>query len=132
MKRHSQPGHGADHPTARQTRCIFKGEEAFFDSEKDGYEWLLERMIATKPCLLEDPILGRHIQTKSRAFFARTPQELFRGTPSLASNKNNYIRLGNGWFADVNLDVKAKRVKLVELAVFAGLSDNDCRLEVLG
>lgn len=130
MKRHNQSGYGADHPTARQTRCVFKGEEVFFDSEKEGYEWLLERMIEKKPGVFEVPLFGRVVHTSRRTYFARTPEALYPGTPKLASDKNNYIQLSNGWFADVNMDSSRKLMKIASVAAMADVS-SDWMWEVL-
>lgn len=131
MKRHNQSGHGADHPTARQTRCVFKGGEEFFDSEKEGYEWLLERMIETKPDVFEGRLFGKIIHTRWRTYFARTPEALYLRKPKLASDRNNYIQLSNGWFADVDIDRNRKLTNIAGVAVCADVSVGDWMWEVL-
>ncbi len=123
MKRHNQAGHGADHPTARQTRCVFQGEEVFFDSEKEGYVWFLERMIEKKSDVFDGQLFGAIVHTRRRTYFARTPEALYSGTPKLASDMNNYIQLSNGWFADVNMDRNGKLKKIAQVAVCAEVSD---------
>lgn len=123
MKRHNQSGHGADHPTARQTRCVFQSEEVFFDSEKEGYVWLLERMIEKKPDVFDGRLFGAIVCTPMRTYFARTPEALYPGNPKLASDENSYIQLSNGWFADVNMDRNRKLTKIAQVAVCADASD---------
>lgn len=86
--------------------AVFRGYERSFDTAKEGYIWLIEKFIAVRPELFSDPssetlylALG-----KSRNYFGRNPNALFKGSPHLAEIHTNHVHLRNGWFANVNLN----------------------------
>jgi hypothetical protein len=40
---------------------------------------------------------------RNRNYFGRAPKKMFHGSPHLADDRNNYLRLTNGWFINLNL-----------------------------
>jgi hypothetical protein len=50
---------------------------------------------------------------------------MFSGTPELAENQSNFVRLSNGWYANVNLNNAQKLDILMRLAALARLEYPD-------
>jgi hypothetical protein len=92
---------------ATPTRCVFDGKERQFSTAKEAYLWLIERFVEARPSIFNEPSREETLYValgKKRNYCAKTPSALFRkGTPELSDNKNNYTRLSNGWYANVNL-----------------------------
>ncbi len=102
----------------------FRGTEKAFDSARDGYIWLVEQFMVCRPALFADPssdtltlALG-----KSRNYFGRKPEALFRGSPHLADDASNFSRLSNGWVANVNLNNAQKFDILLRFAALTGVA----------
>jgi len=96
-----------------------------FDHAKDGYLWLVERFVEIQPEIFTKPAwettgviaVGRARNSKGKSFrnyFAKSPENLFRATPALAENPNNYEKLRNGWYANINLNNAEKLDILIQ------------------
>jgi len=108
---------------SKLTTARFNDEEHEFPSSKDAYVWLLERFITAKPALFFTPnwetdfvALGR-----ARNYFDRDPRGMFHQSPHLGDDENNYRRLSNGWYANVNLSNDRKFDVLARFAAVAKL-----------
>lgn len=130
---------GWDHVKTRRggskpTIVRFRGQEQYFDTSKDAYVWLVERFAAYNSKVFDEPsketlyvALG-----KRRNYFGRSLAKMFKGNPGLAENHNNYVRLSNGWYANVNLNNSQKLEILMRLAALARLEyAEDWDFEVL-
>lgn len=109
---------------ATPTRCVFEGKEATFPTAKEGYLWLVERFVAARPSIFETPSKDETLYValgRKRNYFAKTATALFKkGTPELADNRNNYARLSNGWYANVNLSNTNKFEILLKFGALVG------------
>lgn len=112
---------------AKETVGRFLGKQQHFKTSKEAYVWLVERFAQYNPRLFDEPskdtlyvALG-----KRRNYFGRTLARMFRGTPHLAENSSNYVRLSNGWYANVNLNNAQKLDVLMRLAALARLEYGD-------
>lgn len=85
--------------------AVFKGEECTFESAKEGYIWLVEKFISVRPDFFSNPSQDTMYLAvgKGANYFAGKPQKLFPQSPHLADDQNNYFRLKNGRYANVNL-----------------------------
>lgn len=108
---------------AKPTVARFIEKEQQFLTSKDAYLWLIERFIASKPSVFDDPskdiiylALG-----KKRNYFGRNLKKMFHSTPKLAENHSNYARLTNGWYANINLNNPQKFDILMRFAALAGM-----------
>lgn len=116
------------------TDVMFRGEKRHFDSAKKGYIWLIERFIAAHP----DPFDSVNWETafvakgKSRLYFARVPGKMFPKSPHLADDPNNYARLSNGWFANLNLANREKFQLLLKFVAVAKFSPDEWLWRVEG
>jgi hypothetical protein len=102
---------------ANTTTAWFRGHERRFDSEIDGYLYLVNRFIGVSPTLLEGGILQRMTTTSARVSFGPAADELYRTSPDL---RGHVQRLNNGWFAITNLSYDDKVERLSALANQAG------------
>ena len=109
------------HPTARITSCSFRERRSDFNSEKEAYVWMIEQFLSVAPDLFENPLFAAITASKKRRYFAREPEQLYPGTPQLAQNKNNYVKLSNDWLADTNMDAQGKLTRLSQLSVQANI-----------
>lgn len=103
---------------ANPTVATFQGKSREFPSTKEAYGWLIEQFIRVVPDIFpelphETLKLGKG---KRRNTFARSPQKLYIESPDLADKPPNYVRLPNGWYADVNLPNAQKFEILARLA----------------
>lgn len=91
------------------TTVMFRGQRCAFPSAKEAYVWLMERFMSAYPRLFTD--LNREeivyvVKGITRNYFGRSPARMFRGSPHLAEDPNNYARLPNGWYVNVCRSVK--------------------------
>lgn len=108
---------------AKPTIAQFLGKEQHCDTSKDAYMWLVERFINRNPKVFDEPSEDTlHVALgKRRNYFGRSVAKLFAGNPELAANASNYVRLSNGWYANVNLNNAQKLDILMRLAALARL-----------
>ncbi len=106
---------------ATPTLASFRGEERRFPMAKEAYVWLMDCFIRAKPEILEGPDWQKEFVAKGRTvnYFDRDLKSLFRDSPHLADDPNNYTILGNGWFADLNLSNAQKFKNLCKFAAIA-------------
>jgi hypothetical protein len=103
---------------SKPTIATFQGRVEHFPTTKEAYVWLVERFANAKPELFSDPskeTVGV-ANGRNRNYFARSPENLFRETPELAENSSNFVRLSNGWYANVNLNNAQKFSILARLS----------------
>jgi hypothetical protein len=104
---------------ATLTISTFRSTEKHFPTAKEAYVWLIDRFVGAKPDVFTDVrwettgyvAIGRHRTEEGKAirnYFARSPEKLFRNSPWLAAEQSNYVRLQNGWYANVNLNNREK------------------------
>jgi hypothetical protein len=96
-----------------ETVARYKGMERRFPTAIDAYIWLVERFIGLRPEVFTDikwkttgyvAVGQRRSEGHAiRNYFARSPAKLFRQSPHLAGDLNNYCELSNGWYANKNL-----------------------------
>jgi hypothetical protein len=101
---------------SRRTIVRFQGGEHKFETARAAYIWLVERFAVVNPSLFTDlraettgyVAFGRRKGSDgaARNYFARKPANLFRRTPTLADNPNNFHRLPNGWYVNLNLNTR--------------------------
>jgi hypothetical protein len=112
---------GWDRPVSRRggsrtTVAHFRGIKKHFSTARAGYIWLVEQFAQHNPALFTDVRwdttgyvavgLRRGPKGAARNYFARSPQKLFLQTPSLADDSNNFHRIGNGWYVNLNLNTR--------------------------
>ena len=108
---------------ATPTTVSFRGDERRYPTAKEAYVWLIERFIQTYP----EPFVKLNWEAKffakgrKRNYFGRDPRKMFHGSPHLASDKNNYIQLSNGWVVNLNLSNEQKFEILAKFAAVAKL-----------
>ena len=99
---------------SRATTARFRGQAREFDTARAAYIWLVECFAAANPTLFTDirwettgyVAVGRRSRGAARNYFAKSPTGLFRRTPSLTDNPNNFRKLTNGWFVNLNLNTR--------------------------
>lgn len=90
---------------ATPTIVAFRGAEHRFETAKDAYFWLIQKFIEAHP----EPFATLNWETvfvakgKRRNYFGRDLEKMFHGSPYLADDQNNYKKLSNGWYANLNL-----------------------------
>jgi len=101
-----------------QTEATFKGRRESFDSGKEAYLWLLERLRATDPLAVEKflDLQGRSAPRARGRRFASTREGLFPPGSPRASVPSYSAQLPGGWYADVNLSHKDKFATLLVLS----------------
>lgn len=110
---------------AQPTEVEFLGCKRQCDSEKDAYIWLIERLVEHYPQPFAKP--GTHTLALARGgrgamYFAKSLSALFGPQhQALATDKNKWHRLPNGWYAKLVLN-ETQKVELVKAyARLAGL-----------
>ena len=83
---------------------------------KDAYCGLLRRLAAKYPAFITD--FARQ-SSRSRAFVARVPDQLYKNSPHLA--KDHAQKLIDGWFVDTNLSESQVSQRVRAAAVTANL-----------
>jgi len=120
----------------------YKGMERHFGTAIEAYIWLVERFIEVRPEVFTDikwettgyvAVGQRRSEGHAiRNYFAKSPTKLFRESPHLADNPNNYCRLANAWYANKNLSNAQKFDILCRFGWVVGLTwRTDWDLEVL-
>ena len=104
------------------TLARFREEQEWFPSAKEAYVWLMGRFIWDRPDILGGEDWQREFIAKGRSvnYFAKDLKSLFHHSPHLADDPNKYTRLGDGWFADLNLSNRQKFQILCRFAAIAG------------
>ncbi len=107
------PETGRSRGGAAETISRYKGTTKRFSTAKEAYIWLAERFIGVRPEVFTDIkwettgyVAIGHRRSEGHAirnYFARSPGKLFRESPHLAEDSNNYFQLANGWYANTNL-----------------------------
>ncbi|NKC13185.1 MAG: hypothetical protein GKR94_13590 [Gammaproteobacteria bacterium] len=89
--------------------AVWKGQEQSFATAKDGFTWLVERML--REAALQGGVEDSRLKIASSScckYLARSPQELFSGSPHLAEDGNNFQKMPGGWYLNVNLSNEHK------------------------
>jgi len=116
--------HGFGKP--QPTYARFREEAHDFPSQIEAYLFLMERFVDVRPSFLESEDHMSRVAIAGRAgkFFARTPIELWNGSPHLAED-GHYAQLSNGWYASTNLSRGQKVTVLSRFAAFAQIPGTD-------
>jgi hypothetical protein len=120
---------------SRPTLSRYRGREEEFETARAAYIWLVERFASANPALFTDVRwettgyvgVGRRKGPSgaARNYFAKAPAKLFRQTPSLAENPNNYHRLTNGWYVNLNLNTRENFEILCRFAAVSKLKHRE-------
>lgn len=108
---------------AKPTTSSFLNDRQRFPTSKAAYLWLIEKFMAVKPDIFDHPSKNTifiALGTR-RNYFGRSLDKMFHGTPHLAKDHNNYARLSNGWYANVNLSNSEKFDILSRFAAIAAM-----------
>ena len=111
-------GGGATPTTAR---ILVRAEQ--FDSGKDAYVWLIERLRDRHPGLL-DVFCDTQWNTSGssgRRLFSKSIDSLFPLESTLSEKSGTYVKLQLDWFANINLNHAQKFDALLRLAAVANL-----------
>ncbi|MGH8662482.1 MAG: hypothetical protein ACREUB_12100 [Burkholderiales bacterium] len=110
---------------SKATVTRFRDKRSHFSTSKEAYIWLLNRFFESKPNVLEGDAFDALLMPlgAKRRYFGRTPVEMFAHNPGLAENPNNYYRLANALYADVNLSNDRKLRNLRDFAKVIGLRE---------
>jgi len=106
---------------ATPTTAVILGRTEQFDSGKDAYIWLIERLRNHHNGLLETYCSMRSLGSNGRDHFARSADALFPPGSALAEKSGTHLQLQEGWFANVNLNHGQKFELLLRLAAVARL-----------
>ena len=120
---------------ATPTRVSFRSTEKIFPTAKNAYIWLIERFITVKPELFADVNWETEFfaKGKKRNYFGRSPKKMFRSSPHLADDPNNYKKLPNNWYVNLNLSNAQKFEILCKFAAITKLRyKEDWQWEVIG
>lgn len=130
------PGRSQRHGGGRTpTTAIFRGQTAFFDSGKDAYIWLVNQFCSYRKCVLSDyHQLHDRAGSRSRGKrFSPDPLSLFPVGSNRRGNCTYYSPVGDGWFADVNLNHDDKFAALLQLSYLSNLEyEQDWDFQVTG
>jgi hypothetical protein len=112
---------------ATPTCVSFRGAAKSFPTAKEAYVWLIEQFVKTKPELFTNVNWETEFfaKGKQRNYFGRAPERMFRHSPHLAEDRNNYERLVNGWYVNLNLSNAQKVDILFKFAAVAKLRHGD-------
>lgn len=103
-------------------RVIYKGTQRSFDTAKEGFSFLAAQMLNEGHRSTTTPDERLKIaSTERRNYIAHSPEELFPGSPHLAEDSNNYVKMPHGWYLNVNLSNKDKFEVLARLSWVVGL-----------
>lgn len=108
----------------KATDVEFRGRKEHHATEKEAYVWLLERFIERYP----KPFVELDWETvfvaigPRAAYFAKSVERLFGAHHQhLAADRNNWVRLSNGWYAKLVLSEVQKLALLLKFGGVAGL-----------
>jgi hypothetical protein len=120
---------------SRRTIARFRGDEQEFETARAAYIWLVERFAAANRNIFSDVRwettgyvgVGRRRgpQGAARNYFAKSAAKLFRRTPSLVDDRNNYHRLTNGWYLNLNLNTRENFEILCRFSAVTQLQHGD-------
>lgn len=120
---------------SRSTIARFRGKEKVFDTARAAYIWLVEQFAQHNPSLFTDVRwettgyvgVGRRrgSQGAARNYFAKSTKGLFRQTPKLAEDQNNFHELTNGWYLNLNLNTRENFEILCRFSVVSKLRHSD-------
>ena len=117
------------------TTAVFRSQTEHFESGKDAYLWLVGQFCRFHKTIL-DEYDDLHTRAGSRSRgkrFARNPLALFREASVRRGNPNFYAAVGDGWYADVNLNHDDKFAALLQLSHLSKLEyGQDFDFKVLG
>ena len=88
----------------------FRGSDHRFETAKEAYFWLIQRFTEAHP----ETFTTLNWETvfvakgKRRNYFGRDLEKMFHGSPHLADDPNNYQKLSNGWYVNLNLNNEEK------------------------
>lgn len=119
---------------ARPTVVRFKSEEKAFPSGKTAYFWMIENFINNYPSIFNEINWETIFVAKGtkRLYFGRSLKKVFFGSPHLAEDSNNYSKLTNGWYVNLNLSNDQKLDILFKVAAVAKLDfEKDWSWQVL-
>ena len=104
------------------TMARFREEEQWFSSARDAYVWLIGKFIRDRPDVLKGEDWQRKFVTEGWAarYFAKDLKLLFPRSSHRAHDPNMYTRLGDGWFANLNLNNTQKFRILCRFSAIAG------------
>ena len=107
----------------KPTKAIFRSRTEHFASGKDAYLWLIEQFCRFNNSVLSEyDILHTRAGTRSHGKrFARNPLALFPEGSSRRGNPSHYATVGDGWYADVNINHDDKFATLLQLAYLSKL-----------
>ena len=117
------------------TKALFRSRTEHFASGKDAYLWLIEQFCRfNRSVLSEYDNLHTRAGTRSRGKrFARNPLALFPEGSNRRGNPSYYATVGDGWYADVNLNHDDKFATLLQLAYLSKLEyELEFDFQVLG
>ena len=83
----------------------FRVEEEWFPTAKAAYCWPMGKFIMDRPDILTGEKWRREFVATGRSvnYFAQDPKSLFPRAQHRANDPSMYSRIGDGWFADLNL-----------------------------
>ncbi len=120
---------------ATPTKAGFRGIEHRFETAKEAYCWLIEKFIEAHP----EPFITMNWETafiakgQRRNYFGRNLKTMFHGSPHLADDQNNYKKLANGWYVNLNLKNDQKLDILCKFAAVGKFSfGQDWKWEIEG
>jgi len=117
------------------TTAVFRSRTKHFESGKEAYLWLIGQFCSFhKTVLPEYDHLHTRAGSRSRGKrFARNPLALFPEGSSRRGNPSYYAGVGDGWYADVNLNHDDKFATLLQLSYLSNLEyERDFDFKVLG
>jgi hypothetical protein len=117
------------------TTAVFRSKTEHFESGKEAYLWLVEQFCRFhKIVLVEYDQLHTRAGNRSRGKrFSRNHQSLFPEGSRRRGDPSYYAAVGDGWYADVNLNHDDKFAALLQLSYLAKLEyEQDWEFKVHG
>jgi hypothetical protein len=114
---------GTKRSGATPTAVKIHNTERKFSTAKEAFVWLMDNLVQLFPEPFEELDWRTEFLIKGtrRLYLAPDPRSLFFGSPHLADDHNNYQKLSNGWFLNVNLNNDEKFKVIARMAALAGL-----------
>jgi len=117
------------------TTAMFRSRTEHFESGKEAYLWLVDQF-----CGFHKTVLAEYDQLHTRAGsrsrgkrFSRNHLSLFPEGSSRRGDPTYYAAVGDGWYADVNLNHDDKYAALLQLSYLANLEyERDWEFKVHG
>lgn len=107
----------------QKTFVKYKNERFEAKTSKEAYIWLIAQFYEDFPNVLDDGGWQNHFVADGRYanLFARDLETLFRRSPHLSDDPNNFTIIGRGWYVNLNLSNKQKLSSVSRYAAIAGL-----------